>query len=129
MGNEENFLAKPCFPLNSEVVLQCVCAASNALQKATFGQWHFSELNPGTQVVCGILHELIVKEFSMLSDWRAGEPKKEPDVVNENDPQKGFEVKTSSSLRTIASKGIRQIVAMVHVKELSSVELPFHRTV
>ena len=26
-------------------------------------------------------------------------------------------------------KGVRQITAMIHVKELSSAELPFHRTV
>jgi hypothetical protein len=103
MNSRSQGLAEPRFPAPDDIVLDCVISASNALQGATFGRWRFAELQPGTQVVCGIFHELIVKEFSTLPEWRAGVPKTEPDVVNETAPQKSFEVKTSSSLNSIAS--------------------------
>ena len=103
MNEESDALAEARFPLPDKTVLACVISANNALRQATFGQWRFSELHPGAQVVCGIFHELIVKEFSTLQGWRAGVPKQEPDVASEADPQESFEVKTSSSLSGIAS--------------------------
>ena len=103
MNDQAMALAEPRFPLDDETVLQHVISANEALRQATFGRWQFSDLHPGTQVVCGLFHELIVKEFSIAPGWRVGVPKQEPDVANESDPGKSFEVKTSSSLNYIAS--------------------------
>jgi hypothetical protein len=94
--------AEPRFPLPCDQVVARVCAARDAVATARFGRWSFSDLSAGTQVVCGIFHELIVQELSTLEGWRPGEPKREPDVVAVAEPQASYEVKTSSSMNGIA---------------------------
>jgi hypothetical protein len=86
--------------LSPEMIACCVTRAFDNLCSGTFGSRKLSDMSAVSQVICGVLHELIVQEISELPGWSKGEQKVDFDVVHESGLQ--LQIKTKSGAEGIA---------------------------